>query len=92
MRGFSLGINVERPEEVHEIIAAVGGGRGRHQAAGRPDRVRGPERRFADPEENYWEVVYLESGLRDKRPSTRRRWPGWPPPIMGGVSTRVEAA
>lgn len=61
MRGFSLGINVTRPEQVDETIAAA-------EKAGAtvtkpptdPAEFEGRHGYFADPEENYWEVVYLK--------------------------------
>ena len=61
MRGFSLGINVDRPEQVDETIAAA-------EEAGalitKPPsdaaEFDGRHAYFADPEENYWEVVYLK--------------------------------
>lgn len=60
MRGFSLGINVDRPEQVDEAIAAVetaGGTVTKPPSA--PAEFEGRHAYFADPEENYWEVVYL---------------------------------
>jgi predicted enzyme related to lactoylglutathione lyase len=61
MRGFSLGINVDRPEQVDEAIAEV------EKAGGLvtkppmdPSEFEGRHAYFADPEENYWEVVYLK--------------------------------
>ncbi|HEX5526592.1 MAG TPA: VOC family protein [Solirubrobacterales bacterium] len=63
MRGFSLGINVERPEHVDEIIAAVeSAGALVTKPPGDPIEFEGRNAYFADPEENYWEVVYLKSG------------------------------
>jgi hypothetical protein len=63
MRGFSLGINVERPEQVDEITAAAEkAGAQVTKPPGDPIEFRGRNAYFADPEENYWEVVYLESG------------------------------
>lgn len=63
MRGFSLGINVERPEQVDEIIAAVEkAGAVVTKPPGDPIEFEGRNAYFADPEENYWEVVYLKSG------------------------------
>jgi catechol 2,3-dioxygenase-like lactoylglutathione lyase family enzyme len=61
MRGFSLGINVDRPEHVDDAIAAA-------EKAGAtitrppmdPTEFEGRHGYFADPEENYWEVVYLK--------------------------------
>lgn len=62
MRGFSLGINVERPEEVDEIIAAVEkAGAVVTKPPGNPIEFEGRNAYFADPEENYWEVVYLKN-------------------------------
>jgi catechol 2,3-dioxygenase-like lactoylglutathione lyase family enzyme len=63
MRGFSLGINVDRPEEVDEIIAAVEeAGAVVTRPPGDPVEFEGRNAYFADPEENYWEVVYLRNG------------------------------
>jgi catechol 2,3-dioxygenase-like lactoylglutathione lyase family enzyme len=63
MRGFSLGINVERPEQVDETIAAVEkAGAVVTKPPGDPIEFEGRNAYFADPEENYWEVVYLKSG------------------------------
>jgi uncharacterized protein len=62
MRGFSLGITVERPEQVDEIVAAVEkAGAVVTKPPGDPIEFEGRNAYFADPEENYWEVVYLES-------------------------------
>jgi len=63
IRGFSLGINVERPEQVDEVIAAVEkAGAVVTKQPGDPIEFEGRNAYFADPEENYWEVVYLKSG------------------------------
>lgn len=63
MRGFSLGINVDRPEQVDEIITAVEtAGAVVTKPPGDPIEFEGRNAYFADPEENYWEVVYLKSG------------------------------
>lgn len=63
MRGFSLGINVELPEQVDEIIATVEkAGAVVTKPPGEPIEFEGRNAYFADPEENYWEVVYLKSG------------------------------
>jgi len=63
MRGFSLGVNVERPEEVDEIIAEVEKtGATVTKPPGDPIEFEGRNAYFADPEENYWEVVYLKNG------------------------------
>jgi catechol 2,3-dioxygenase-like lactoylglutathione lyase family enzyme len=63
MRGFSLGINVERPEQVDQFIAvARQAGAVVTKPPGDPIEFEGRNAYFADPEENYWEVVYLKSG------------------------------
>jgi hypothetical protein len=63
MRGFSLGVNVERPEEVDEVIAVVEkAGATVTKPPGDPIEFEGRNAYFADPEENYWEVVYLKNG------------------------------
>jgi uncharacterized protein len=63
MRGFSLGINVDSPEEVDECIAAVEkAGAVVTKPPGDPIEFEGRNAYFADPEENYWEVVYLKNG------------------------------
>jgi hypothetical protein len=62
MRGFSLGISVERPEQVDEVIASVEeAGAVVTKPPGDPVEFAGRNAYFADPEENYWEVVYLEN-------------------------------
>lgn len=66
MRGFSLGITVERPEEVDAVIAEVErAGAVVTKPPGDPVEFEGRNAYFADPEENYWEVVYLKSGVPD---------------------------
>ena len=61
MRGFSLGINVDRPEQVDEAIAAAeSAGATVTKAPSAPAEFEGRHAYFADPEENYWEVVYLK--------------------------------
>jgi hypothetical protein len=63
MRGFTLGINVDRPEEVDEAIAAArDAGATVTKAPSAPAEFAGRHAYFADPEENYWEVVYLSGG------------------------------
>jgi len=60
MRGFSLAINVDKPEEVDEVIEAA-------RAAGAritkepvdAEEFDGRSAYFADPEDNYWEVACL---------------------------------
>jgi catechol 2,3-dioxygenase-like lactoylglutathione lyase family enzyme len=60
MRGFSLGINVERPEQVDEAIAAAEkAGATVTKAPTDPTEFEGRHAYFADPEGNYWEVVCL---------------------------------
>ena len=60
MRGFSLGINVDRPEQVDEAIAAAENAGARvTKPPSAPTEFDGRHAYFADPEENYWEVVYL---------------------------------
>jgi predicted lactoylglutathione lyase len=64
MRGFSLGITVERPEEVDEIVAeAERAGATVTKPPSDPFEFPGRNAYFADPEQNYWEVVYLRNGL-----------------------------
>lgn len=61
MRGFSLGINVDRPELVDETIAtAEKAGATITKPPTVPAEFEGRHAYFADPEENYWEVVYLK--------------------------------
>jgi uncharacterized protein len=61
MRGFSLGINVDRPEQVDEIIATVErAGATVTKPPSDPTEFEGRHAYFADPEENYWEVVCLK--------------------------------
>jgi predicted lactoylglutathione lyase len=63
MRGFSLGINVDRPEQVDEAIAtAERAGGVVTKPPGDPIEFEGRNAYFADPEQNYWEVVYLKNG------------------------------
>jgi uncharacterized protein len=60
MRGFSLGINVDRPEQVDEAITAAEiAGATVTKPPSAPVEFEGRHAYFADPEENYWEVVYL---------------------------------
>jgi predicted lactoylglutathione lyase len=64
MRGFSIGITVERPEEVDEIIAEVEkAGAAVTKPPSDPIEFPGRNAYFADPEENYWEVVYLQNAI-----------------------------
>lgn len=63
LRGFTLAINVESREQVDSIIAAVAaqGGRVTKQPVD-ASLFDGRSAYFADPEENYWEVVYFGGG------------------------------
>lgn len=56
----SLAINVDRREQVDEIIAVVGeaGGRITNEPS-KPPEFEGRHAHFADPEDNFWEVVWL---------------------------------
>jgi len=58
----SLAINVERRDQVDEIIEAVreAGGRITNEPS-KPPEFEGRHAHFADPEDNYWEVVWLGS-------------------------------
>lgn len=59
IRGFTLAITVDSPEQVDETIAEVevAGGRVSKPPAA-PAEFEGRHAYFADPEENYWEVAY----------------------------------
>jgi uncharacterized protein len=60
MRGFSLGIDVDGPERVDETIEAARAAGGRvSKEPTSPKEFEGRHAYFADPEENYWEVVWL---------------------------------
>ena len=62
MRGFSLGINVDRPELVDETIAAARrAGATVTKPPSDPAEFEGLHAYFTDPEENYWEVVYMRA-------------------------------
>jgi|GEM_PF-653616 len=63
LRGFTLAINVGSREEVDSTIAAI------HSHGGRITKqpvdatlFDGRSAYFADPEDNYWEVVYFGGG------------------------------
>jgi catechol 2,3-dioxygenase-like lactoylglutathione lyase family enzyme len=63
LRGFTLAINVEAPEQVDSTIATV------RSCGGRVSKepvdatlFDGRTAYFADPEDNYWEVVYFGGG------------------------------
>ena len=63
MRGVTLAFTVDRPEQVDEIIAEVEAAGGRvTKPPTDPAEFEGRHAYFADPEDNYWEVVYLASG------------------------------
>jgi predicted lactoylglutathione lyase len=56
----SLAINVDEADKVDEIIEAVreAGGRITSEPS-KPPQFEGRHAHFADPEDNYWEVVWL---------------------------------
>jgi len=59
MRGFTLAITVDSPEQVDETIAEVEKAGGRvSKAPTAAAEFEGRHAYFADPEENYWEVAY----------------------------------
>jgi uncharacterized protein len=62
MRGFSLAIDVDRPEQVDEVIERVraAGGRISKEPVAAAE-FEGRHAYFADPEDNFWEVVCLAS-------------------------------
>ena len=63
MRGFTLAITVDRPEQVDEIIAEVEAAGGRvTKPPTDPAEFEGRHAYFADPEDNYWEVACPQSG------------------------------
>lgn len=61
LRGFSLAINVEEPEQVDEVIAAVRDAGGRVTKEAVQAEWGGRSAYFADPEDNYWEVAWVPS-------------------------------
>jgi uncharacterized protein len=63
LRGFTLAINVESPERVDSTIAAIRsrGGRITKEPVD-ATLFNGRSAYFADPEDNYWEVVYFGGG------------------------------
>src|SRR5829696_1648806 len=69
----SLAINVERRDQVDEIIEAVreAGGRITNEPS-KPPEFEGRHAHFADPEDNYWEVVWLGSEQSKMRELVRR--------------------
>ena len=58
-RGFSLAINVERPEEVDEALEAAE--RAGARVTKRPETAEwgGRSAYFADPEDNMWEIAWI---------------------------------
>ncbi len=65
MRGFTLAIVVDEPGKVDETIAAVreAGGRIAKEPVDAEEFV-GRSSYFTDPEDNFWEVVYVDAGSR----------------------------
>lgn len=63
LRGFTLAINVESREQVDSTIAAIRaqGGRITKEPVD-ATLFDGRSAYFADPEDNYWEVVYFGGG------------------------------
>jgi uncharacterized protein len=62
--GFSLAINVDRRDEVDKVIeAARGAGARITKEPVDAEEFEGRSAYFADPEDNYWEVVWLEGGI-----------------------------
>ena len=59
LRGFSLAINVDAPEEVDEVIAAAGDAGGRVTKEPVQADWGGRSGYFADPEDNHWEVAWV---------------------------------
>ena len=59
IRGFSLAINVERREEVHETIAAAREAGAKVAKDPVDAEWGGRSGYFTDPEGNYWEVAWL---------------------------------
>jgi uncharacterized protein len=62
--GFSLAINVDRRDQVDEVIEAAreAGARVTKEPVD-AEEFEGRSAYFADPEDNYWEVVYLAGGI-----------------------------
>jgi uncharacterized protein len=60
---LSLAINVESRQQVDEIVDSVrqAGGRITNEPS-KPPEFEGWHAHFADPEDNYWEVVWLGEG------------------------------
>jgi catechol 2,3-dioxygenase-like lactoylglutathione lyase family enzyme len=64
LRGFTLAINVERPEQVDEVIAAVGEAGGRVTKEPVDAEWGGRSAYFADPEDNFWEIAWVPDDSR----------------------------
>lgn len=64
LRGFTLAIDVDRPEDVDETIAAVRRSGGRISKEAVEAEWGGRSAYFADPEENYWEVAWVPPDSR----------------------------
>jgi uncharacterized protein len=63
LRGFTLAINVESREQVDSTIAAIRSRGGRVTKEPVDSTLfDGRSAYFADPEDNYWEVVYFGGG------------------------------
>jgi uncharacterized protein len=63
LRGFTLAINVGSRDEVDSAIAAIRANGGRISKEPVDSTLfDGRSAYFADPEENYWEVVYFGGG------------------------------
>ncbi len=59
MRGFTIAITLETPEAVDETIEAVRRSGGRVTKEPVDTDFGGRSAYFADPEDNYWEVVWV---------------------------------
>ena len=92
LRGFTLAIVVETADEVDEAIAAV------RQAGGRITKepveateFDGRHAYFADPEDNFWEVVYLQRDSRVAQTIRRAAGGSEEPPDVSVESGRAGA-
>jgi len=59
LRGFTIAINVDRPEQVDETIAAVRAAGGRVTKEPETAEWGGRSGYFTDPEDNFWEVAWV---------------------------------
>ena len=59
LRGFTIAINVDRPEQVDETMAAVREAGGRVTKEPVSAEWGGRSAYFADPEDNFWEVAWV---------------------------------